>query len=633
MDIKQFAELENNFMPGHNSCAGCGFPAIVRTIMKATGKDTVACLATGCLEVTSTLWPRSAWKVPCIHNTFENAAATISGVEAAYKALKKKGKVRKQMKFVAFAGDGGCYSEDTEIFTERGFIPIKNMKLGENIWSVHPKTNELELTHIVKIFKYKVDGKMVRVRSRYIDFLVTPDHNVPIKLKNGYKFITANDLFARYKTPFNRSFKWKGKRLNYYKIPKTKGRKPINNFSKFKIEDWLQFLGWFITEGTLYKSKSGYLIRIYQSNKKNRKEILNLLKRMNLPAFECNRSVDFQSKQIYELLLNDCGKYSKERKIPNWVLDLDRSLLKYIYESLMKGDGSVKKQKNRRIPHSKFITSSQKLMNNFVELVLKLGCNCNVSFDKRKIYRIGISKQHLEHYIYTKRNLYEKQGIKQVKEERYKGMVYCPQLYKNHTVIIKRNNKISLNGNSYDIGLQSLSGMLERRHDVVYVLYDNEGYMNCLARDSLIMAQSGLKKIIDIRKGEKVYAFDLKSHKPVLKKCSGIFDNGIKKVYELKTYHHSIKATSNHPFLILKRKGRGKTPELVWKKLENLKKGDEIIVSKNNPFISKSFKFKPITISKKGDYKVNKINEIRLPKESSPNLMEILGLYVGDGWI
>ncbi|MBU4351577.1 MAG: hypothetical protein KJ939_00650 [Nanoarchaeota archaeon] len=157
--------------------------------------------------------------------------------------------------------------------------------------------------------------------------------------------------------------------------------------------------------------------------------------------------------------------------------------------------------------------------------------------------------------------------------------------------------------------------------------------MNCLSRDSLVMTQAGLKKITDIKKGEKIYAFDLKKHNPILKKCSGIFDNGIKKVYELKTYHHSIKATSNHPFLILKRKGRGKTPELVWKKLENLKKGDEIIVSKNNPFISKSFKFKPITISKKGDYKVNKINEIRLPKESSPNLMEILGLYVGDGWI
>lgn len=109
LNIKQFAELESHFAPGHNSCSGCGFPMIVRNILKAAGKPTVACVATGCLEVTSTTWPLSSWKIPCIHNTFENAAATISGVESAYKALKNKGRMRKDIKFVAFAGDGGTY--------------------------------------------------------------------------------------------------------------------------------------------------------------------------------------------------------------------------------------------------------------------------------------------------------------------------------------------------------------------------------------------------------------------------------------------------------------------------------------------------------------------------------------------
>jgi len=101
--------MESHFAPGHNSCSGCGFPMIVRNVLKAAGKQTVACVATGCLEVTSTTWPQSSWKIPCIHNTFENAAATISGVEAAYNALKSKGKMRKEIKFVAFGGDGGTY--------------------------------------------------------------------------------------------------------------------------------------------------------------------------------------------------------------------------------------------------------------------------------------------------------------------------------------------------------------------------------------------------------------------------------------------------------------------------------------------------------------------------------------------
>ncbi|MFH0798404.1 MAG: hypothetical protein V1906_03265 [Candidatus Woesearchaeota archaeon] len=155
--------------------------------------------------------------------------------------------------------------------------------------------------------------------------------------------------------------------------------------------------------------------------------------------------------------------------------------------------------------------------------------------------------------------------------------------------------------------------------------------MNCLSLDSLIMTENGLKKIIDIKVGEMVYAFNQKTHEIVLKKCTGVFDNGIKKVYELQTHHHSIKATSNHPFLILKR--NKKQSDFIWKTLEELKEGDEVIVLKNNPDKGKSFEFKEVSVSKKGDYKVNVLNDIELPKKSSPELMEFLGLYVGDGWI
>jgi pyruvate ferredoxin oxidoreductase beta subunit len=102
-------ELTRHHSPGHSACAGCAFPTIVRTVLGEAGDNVVVGNATGCLEVTSTLYPYTAWKVPYIHNAFENAAATISGVERAYKILKKKGKVDKKIKFVVFGGDGGTY--------------------------------------------------------------------------------------------------------------------------------------------------------------------------------------------------------------------------------------------------------------------------------------------------------------------------------------------------------------------------------------------------------------------------------------------------------------------------------------------------------------------------------------------
>ncbi|MFQ5648046.1 MAG: thiamine pyrophosphate-dependent enzyme, partial [Candidatus Aenigmatarchaeota archaeon] len=186
-------------------------------------------------------------------------------------------------------------------------------------------------------------------------------------------------------------------------------------------------------------------------------------------------------------------------------------------------------------------------------------------------------------------------------------------------------------GGTFDIGLQALSGMLERGHKVTQVCLDNECYANCLSLSTLIMTEDGLKKITEIKEGDRIYAFDQKAHQPVLKRCTGVFDNGEQKVYELGTLHHSIKATSNHPFLVLKRNGRGRQNHFVWKTLSNVKVGDEIVALKHLD-TSSSHRFRPIKVSKKGDYKVNKINGIRLPRKSSPDLMEYLGIYVGDGW-
>ena len=111
MNYKQLAEKlkEKKLVPGHRSCSGCGFPAIVRAILACTDDPVVTSCATGCLEVTTTIYPFTSWNVPFIHSAFENSAATITGVETAFRALKKKGKIKDNVKFVAFGGDGGTY--------------------------------------------------------------------------------------------------------------------------------------------------------------------------------------------------------------------------------------------------------------------------------------------------------------------------------------------------------------------------------------------------------------------------------------------------------------------------------------------------------------------------------------------
>lgn len=111
VNLKKMSANQDLLAGGHRSCAGCAAPAILRQALHVSGPDTVVGFATGCMEVTTTVFPFSAWRVPYIHCAFENAAATLSGVEAAYRALQRKGRIAadKKINFIAFGGDGGTY--------------------------------------------------------------------------------------------------------------------------------------------------------------------------------------------------------------------------------------------------------------------------------------------------------------------------------------------------------------------------------------------------------------------------------------------------------------------------------------------------------------------------------------------
>ena len=107
--IKDLTQLPTKLTSGHRLCAGCAESIIARQVLMATDKPIVAANATGCFEVSTTIFPYSAWNIPWVHTAFANGAATGAGVEAAYQALRRRGKVKEEMRFVTFGGDGGTY--------------------------------------------------------------------------------------------------------------------------------------------------------------------------------------------------------------------------------------------------------------------------------------------------------------------------------------------------------------------------------------------------------------------------------------------------------------------------------------------------------------------------------------------
>ena len=103
--VQASPERANALTCGHRACQGCGEALGARYVLdsalRATGGRLIAVNATGCLEVFSTPYPETSWRLPWIHSLFANAPAVASGVAAA---LRAKGS---DVRVLAQGGDGG----------------------------------------------------------------------------------------------------------------------------------------------------------------------------------------------------------------------------------------------------------------------------------------------------------------------------------------------------------------------------------------------------------------------------------------------------------------------------------------------------------------------------------------------
>lgn len=110
-NLKEVSLKPERLTGGHRMCAGCGAPVVVRSVLRALKEEDKAVItsATGCLEVSTFTYPYTAWEDSFYHAAFENASANAGGIEAAYRNLKKTGKLKDDYKFIAFGGDGGTY--------------------------------------------------------------------------------------------------------------------------------------------------------------------------------------------------------------------------------------------------------------------------------------------------------------------------------------------------------------------------------------------------------------------------------------------------------------------------------------------------------------------------------------------
>ena len=383
----------------------------------------------------------------------------------------------------------GCYDDKTEMLTIDGFKGMNEISINDKIATVNKK-GILEYHNPIRMFRDKYIGDMVDIKSRSIDLFITPNHRVYFKkdyTSKKFKFDSAENLIGK-QIRLKRNASWEGKERRFIKLPSPKpifrkntqrskaynlresgksykdiskimnlqidtvrdyvykrkklGVKRIdttNELGNIKVDTFLKFLGWWISEGSI--SMPDYSISITQSETRYYNEIKNMLDDLGI-KYNYNKgcmSFRFNSKQIYQYIKPLRGSHNKY--IPKWVKNLSVRQINIFLDSLFKGDGSFKNGELR-----KYYTVSKRLSDDVVELLLKTGRNSTINLSKRTLTPPSGIECYTECFVISicKSKLSRTNNIK---KRKYDGEIWCVEV-PNNTVFVKRNGKTCWCGNS-----------------------------------------------------------------------------------------------------------------------------------------------------------------------------------------
>lgn len=402
-----------------------------------------------------------------------------------------------------------CYSEDTETLTENGWKKYWKIKKGEKLATFNPKKDKIEF-HKPKgnIYLYDYEGEMYHFTNTRTDILVTPEHRMWIKevhKERKFEIIQAKDI--TYKTFYIRegAKNWVGKKQEYFELPYIAydiQSRIKDNPKKIRMSDWVEFLGWFLSEGVLNNAKNQYSVRISQKKPNNIPIIQNLLTKLGYIYHETidKRSgvitFSLNNKSLWYYLKENVGSLSKEKRIPKKTLQLDKSYLQILFDAMMLGDGSWDKRKGRNC--FDYATNSDQLADDFQILCLLLGYSSrqNISTKGKFQWNVITGSKTIERDLRNRIciNNRKKEYASHIQKEQYKGKVYCFSL-PYQFMITRRNGKIAIQlQTALETSLPTLKKLKSRQRIVKNFI---KHIINFVIDQAIIHKRVGFKKDMD----------------------------------------------------------------------------------------------------------------------------------------
>lgn len=408
-----------------------------------------------------------------------------------------------------------CLPEDCTVLTPTDIKRMDELKVGDDIYSVDLSNMETQIDKITAIRVTNSNENLLRFYNRNCDIRTTKNHHLIYKTlwsnpireeiadklpKTGYwYFIKPQKLPQKSRDEeaidlhqfcINRRMKelpeirvLREQGLGYRKIAKIMHRSistiwlwlntsmgEIKRNLVFNLNDFLELLGWYISEGSICRNKQkkhrpnyegDYRIAISEpKSSKYRSEIVDLFSRMKISYNNTDKSSILSFHQeLWRTLRHYGGIHAHGKHINHELFNLSKNKLAILLDSLVKGDGSF--YGKRRV----YTTVSDRLKDDIIWLATYLGYSASATLQKFNANLPQGGTYFCRRWVINMTpSIGHTKGLK-INEVPYNGKLYDITVEKNHNFFAGYKGKFILVGNcTYNIDTlrQSETGEIHR---------------------------------------------------------------------------------------------------------------------------------------------------------------------------
>jgi DNA polymerase elongation subunit (family B) len=362
-----------------------------------------------------------------------------------------------------------CFTPDTDVLTPDGVKKITEIGVGDTVYSWNKETGVMEEKPVTEtIEKPKYDGGLVHIQNRNIDLKVTPDHRMLVKrtrYSDEWETVDAGELneYTQYETP-NR---WTYEHANgietvdlaefvddsFEVTDKTiTAGENHTTFHRFVDGDaFIELLGWYITEGSVYISSEGeargdaLTISQYKSvNDESYNRIVETVEELGVHASQAEGEIAICGSLYSHIATSLCGSGSENKHIPDFIFEQASGRQKQmLFDVLMLGDGD----KNR----NRYSTQSTQLRDDVIQLCWQLGKKPQYRYDDSGEFNTGVWRVHFTNDDTGNKSKQSFRMHRAGDTETAENGVYCIQVKDNHTLVAGRNGKFTNIWNCYGV--------------------------------------------------------------------------------------------------------------------------------------------------------------------------------------